>query len=169
MVFEAKTVIPIAIFCGGCFFNVVLEKVKSKHQLSHSIIEKRANIYAEIQEDLNNIYSYIKRVGKWKDLTPEQIIECKRKVDQKIYSTKPYWSKEMFKSYNGFMKTCFETNRGHAQNAGIIAEIDKYKEKELWSSDFEAYFSKNDYDEGQLDWANNKLMDALSKDFGVDV
>lgn len=155
------------LLLSGLWLNKSLEKLKSRLQLNHAIIQKRADIYAEIQEDLNSIYSYIKRVGNWKALTPMDILEHKRKVDQKIHSTKPYWSKDMLNNYNYFMKTCFVTNRGHKIDAGIVAEVDKYKKLDSWNGDFEIHFD-GIFNETTLDKANDNLMSALSKDFGVE-
>ncbi|QUM85465.1 hypothetical protein [Moritella sp. 28] len=157
----------IVLLISGLWFNRSLEKLKSRLQASQAIVEKRANIYVDIQEPLNDIYSYIKRVGKWKTLTPSDVIECKRKVDQKMHATRPFWSKQMQKSYKEFMDICFVTNQGHAINAGIVAEVAKFQELDSWESEFTAYFT-GEFDESKLDKANDKLMSSLSKDFGVD-
>lgn len=157
----------IVILLSGLWFNNSLEKLKSRLQANQVIVQKRAEIYAEIQEPLNDIYCYIKRVGKWKTLTPEDVIDRKRKVDQKMHSTRPFWSNEMQRSYKEFMDTCFVTNRGHMANAGIVAEAIKFQELDSWRDEFDEYFHGK-FVESKLDQANNKLMKALSKDFGVD-
>jgi hypothetical protein len=157
----------VALFLSGLLFNRSLEKLKSRIQASQAVVEKRAEIYAEIQEPLNDIYCYIKRVGKWKTLKPSGVIERKRKVDQKMHATRPFWSKQMQESYKEFMAVCFVTNRGHTINAGIVAEVAKFQELDTWESEFIAYFS-GDFDESKLDKANDKLMSSLSQDFGVD-
>lgn len=156
----------IIIFITGWWVNKRLENIKSRLQLDHSIIEKRAGIYAEIQDDLNNIYSYIIRVGKWKELTPEDILESKRLVDQKFHTTKPYWSENTMTQYEELMKVCFKTYRGHGKDAGIRAEIEQYKTLENWKLSFDDSFVGG-YDKASLNNANKVFMDALSKDFGI--
>ncbi|PSU99762.1 hypothetical protein [Photobacterium kishitanii] len=157
----------IVILLSGLWFNSSLEKLKSRLQANQAIVQKRAEIYAEIQEPLNGIYCYIKRVGKWKKLTPKDVIDSKRKVDQKMHSTRPFWSNEMQLAYKEFMDACFVTNRGHKANAGIVAEVIKYQELDSWKDEFNEYFEGN-FVESKLDQANDKLMKAFSKDFGVD-
>lgn len=156
----------IVILLTGWWVNKRLEKIKSRLQIDHSIIEKRAAIYAEIQDDLNNIYSYILRVGNWKDLTPIQILESKRIVDQKFHTTKPYWSENTMTKYEEFMEICFKTFRGHGKDAGIRAEIERYKTLNNWKQSYCDSFV-SDYDKVSLTSANKNLMDSLSKDFGI--
>ncbi len=157
----------LTVYIVGVWLNSRLENLKSRLQLDHIIIKKRADIYAEIQEDLNDIYGYLKRVGAWKDLVPKDIVARKRKVDKKMYVTRPYWSKEMFSSYEAFMGVCFVTNRGHKRDAGIIGDIKMYQGLKNWEQEFEGSFELG-FDESKLDKSNKKLFQALSKDFGVE-
>lgn len=170
-----ETIVPIlavfspilALLISGLWFNRSLEKLKNRLQMSQAIIQKRAEIYSEIQEPLNNIYCYIKRVGKWKDFTPKDVVEFKRLVDQKMHATRPFWSKEMQVAYKDFMNICFVTNRGHKEDAGITAEVAKYKNLDSWKEEFEDCYGGT-FNELKFDQSNSNLMSALSKDFGVE-
>jgi len=157
----------VVLLLSGLWFNRSLEKLKIRLQASQAIVQKRAEIYTEIQEPLNDIYCYIKRVGKWKTLKPSDVIERKRVVDQKMHATRPFWSEQMQKSYQEFMDVCFVTYRGHKINAGIVAEVAKFQELSSWEVEFSSYFDGN-FNEPKLDKANDKLMRSLSIDFGVD-
>lgn len=156
-----------AVWTVGWWINNEVEKLKSRLQLNNSLIEKRTDIYADVGNDLNTIYTYIKRVGDWKDLTPMAIIVCKREVDKRIHTTQPYWSQDLIKAYANFMGVCFVTNLGHKKNAGIIADIEKYKKLSNWKEDFNQCYQPSDFNEDKLDKAYQQLMDALSEDFGV--
>ncbi|MEP1446175.1 MAG: hypothetical protein ABJK37_08705 [Paraglaciecola sp.] len=157
----------VAVFVSGFWSNRSLEKLKSRLQASQAIVQKRVEIYSEIQESLNDIYCYIKRVGKWKTLTPIELINRKRLVDEKMHATRPFWSKGMRDAYKEFMDVCFVTNRGHKVNAGIVAEVVKYQKLDTWQNGFKEYYDGS-FDESKLDNVNDKLMAALSKDFGVE-
>jgi len=157
----------VVLVLSGLWFNQSLEKLKSRLQTTQAIVQKRAEIYTEMQEPLNDIYCYIKRVGKWKTITPEKVIRRKRFVDQKMHATRPFWSKGMQDAYKEFMGVCFVTNRGHIVNAGIVAEVVKYQELDSWKDEYIDYYDGG-FDESRLDQVNDKLMDALSKDFGVE-
>ncbi|WP_420589078.1 hypothetical protein [Bacterioplanoides sp.] len=156
----------IVILLTGWWLNRSLENVKSRLQMDHSIIEKRADIYSEVQDEINNIYSYILRVGNWKELTPVRVLESKRIVDKKIHTTKPYWSQSTIATYETFMDVCFKTYRGHGLDAGIRAEVDRYKILSNWEECYRDFFVGG-YDKSSLIKANKNLMASLSKDFGI--
>lgn len=150
----------------GLWINKRLEKYKSKLLIDQSIIKHRTDSYSTIKNDLNTIYSYIKRVGNWKEQTPKDIIELKRKIDKEIYCTKPFWSKDLVEEYSKFINTCFKTNRGHGKDAAIIGSINKYNDLSNWNSHFNDLFTDG-FSEVKLDSAYNSLLNAFSKDFGV--
>ena len=156
----------LVIVLTGFWVNKRLEKIKSRLQLDHSIIEKRAAIYASVQDEINTIYSYILRVGDWKEYTPTDILECKRKVDKTSHSTQPYWSKEAFEAYQQFIKVSFKAYRGHGKDAGIIAKVERYQRLDNWKPSFSESFESG-YDKERLIAANQSLMSSLSKDFGI--
>lgn len=150
----------------GIWFNSRLEQLKSRLQLDHSIIKKRADFYAEIQNDLNYIYSYIKRVGRWKELTPGDVLESKRIVDQRFHTTRPFWSEQAFSAYEHFMDTCFKTYRAHGLDAGIIADITQYQDLPTWKQEYTDSFEQG-FELTLLEGAYLNFMEALSKDFGT--
>lgn len=68
----------------------------------------RSDIYRAIGGDLNDIYSYLAFVGGWKDLGPKDVIARKRAVDKAMFTYRPFFSKELFRTYEAFMKEAFE-------------------------------------------------------------
>lgn len=151
----------------GFWIHRRLEKYKSKLLIDQSVIKHRAEVYFNIKGDLNTIYSYIKRVGNWKELTPDEIIDLKRKVDREIYCTKPFWSKGLINQYSNFINTCFETNRGHGKDAAIIGSVVKYSDLPNWDRRFEDFFTGG-FSEDKLDKSYELLLTSFSKDFGVE-
>lgn len=69
----------------------------------------RSEIYKTVGGDLNDIYSYLAFVGGWKDLSPIDVISRKRSVDKAMYTYKPFFSKELFATYERFMSEAFST------------------------------------------------------------
>ena len=67
----------------------------------------RSEIYKAVGGDLNDIYSYVAFVGIWKDLIPTDVILRKRNVDKAMYTYKPFFSKELFSTYERFMNEAF--------------------------------------------------------------
>ena len=157
----------IITFIAGLWINRRLERYKAKLLVDQSVIKRRADTYFKIKDDLNTIYIYIKRVGGWRDLTPEKVIELKRKVDKEIYCTKPFWSKELINKYLDFMNVCFKTNRGHGRDAAIIADVTKYNDLPGWDGNSNELFSDG-FSEEELDKSYELLLNAFSREFGVE-
>lgn len=151
----------------GLWIHRRLEKYKSKLLIDQSVIKHRTDAYFKIKDDLNSIYSYIKRVGDWKDLTPKKILELKRNIDKQIYCTKPFWSKELIEQYLNFINVCFKTNRGHGKDAAIIGDVAKYNDLPNWHNDFNDLFTDG-FSEQKLDKSYELLLNTFSKDFGVE-
>ena len=156
----------IVIILTAIWVHKRLEKIKSRLHLDHSIIQKRAEIYAEVQDDINKIYSYIKCNGKWKEFTPTDVLKAKRDSDQKFHTTQPYWSSNMFSKYHAFINVCFMTNRGPGTDAGIIALVNEYKVLDSWDDKYIDYFVGG-FDSDTLETAYSEFMASLSIDFGI--
>lgn len=157
----------IITFLTGFWIHKRLEKYKAKLLIDQTVIKYRADTYFKVKDDLNTIYSYIKRVGSWKEHTPERIIEFKRTVDREIYCTKPFWSHQFIEKYSQFMNTCFQTNRGHGKDAAIIGNIIKYNDLPNWNADYVDLFTDG-FSEEELDKSYDVLLNTLSKEFGVE-
>lgn len=83
----------------------------------------RSEIYKQVGGDLNDIYSYLAFVGGWKSLSPPDIIDRKRAVDKAMYTYKPFFSKELFATYERFMSEAFAPYGRAGQDALIRSDI----------------------------------------------
>ena len=52
--------------------------------------------------EVDQIYSYFLYLGDWKGISPEQIIEKKRQLDDLVYSNRIFFSDQFFDSYTAF-------------------------------------------------------------------
>jgi hypothetical protein len=84
----------------------------------------RSKIYEEVGGDLNDIYSYVAFVGGWKELAPVDIIAKKRAVDKNMYTYRPFFSKELFATYERFMDEAFRSYGGAGTDAQIRSDIE---------------------------------------------
>lgn len=69
----------------------------------------RLSIYKEAAPLINDILSYNFYVGRWKEYSPADIIEKKRKLDSLMYSNMALLTPEFFKLYYAFMRESFRT------------------------------------------------------------
>lgn len=107
-----STLTPILVLVLGIVIN---NSIKSAERSS----DLRSKIYEKVGGDINDIYCYLAFVGDWKNMTPLNVIEKKRSVDRSMHVYKPFFSKELFATYQEFIDASFRT----WQKAGTDAKI----------------------------------------------
>ncbi len=107
---------PILVLVLGILINNSIKTSERSTSL-------RSEIYKTIGQDLNDIYSYLAFVGQWKELTPADITARKRAVDRAMYTYKPFFSKELFATYQAFMSEAFSPYGGAGVDARIRSDI----------------------------------------------
>lgn len=159
-------IMPIALVVLGLIAKAIATKHEKRLSLNDKIIEKRVSVYEKIGRDLNDIFSYVVRVGDWKSFTPIEILEKKRTVDKEMYVNRPYWSDEAFSSYISLTTFLFEVYSGAGQNAKIKGDIQKFKSLPNWDESWESYFSSNQVNSKEA-WKRYRfLMSKLGSEFG---
>lgn len=129
----------------------------------------RSEIYKTVGGDLNDIYSYLAFVGGWKELTPADVIARKRSVDKAMYTYKPFFSKQLFATYERFMSEAFQPYGGAGQDARIRSDIstedgDRRKDgTKAWDSSSEDQFTKERNKEAQRE-AYEQFLEQLARD-----
>ena len=108
------------------------------------IYDLRSSIYQEISIRLNEVYSYIYYVGRWKELSPQRILENKRFCDEHMYANQPLFSPEFFKTYIDFMNIAYNTYSGEGEDAKLQTDLNPHKK----------------YYKGSLEW-NDKWDDMF--------
>lgn len=159
-----KFLIPIVTGFIGYFIFKMNKKFEHTIVLKTKVIDKRVEYYSELSDELNDIYTYLIRVGEWKDKNPKYIINSKRNVSKIMHKSKPFWSEEVFIAYRNFILSVFETNTGHRKDAKIKADTEKYGE--LTTEDKE-YFTNIRTNKEDIKLKYTLLEKAFSKDMGV--
>lgn len=160
-----SALIPLSVVFLGYLVGRYSKRYDERMSLHGKIIEKRVELFEQISQPLNDIYIYIIRVGSWKEYTPDEIIQKKRKADTLMYSNRPYWTEMLFSTYESFMGAAFETYTGHACDAKIRSNYNSYEDLPNWSDDYVKLFSKK-VDKEQLHKTNEKLMQVFAQEFG---
>jgi hypothetical protein len=62
-------------------------------------------------------------IRKWKELSPEDIIQDKRKLDEIIFTYEPFFSHDFITLYNKLISDMFDTNTGWGEDAKLRSEI----------------------------------------------
>ena len=90
----AKLLVPVEASVVSAFIGLRLsediESFKSTaERYSKSVdalMQRRFVLHDEIGRKMNNMFTYYMYIGKWKELSPEDIIKEKRDVDEIIFT-----------------------------------------------------------------------------------
>jgi len=107
---------PVLVLVLGIIINNSIKAAERSTSL-------RSDIYRTIGGDLNDIYSYLAFVGAWKELTPADVIDRKRAVDRAMYTYKPFFSRELFYTYETFMREAFSPYGAPGTDARIRSDL----------------------------------------------
>jgi hypothetical protein len=82
-------------------------------------VELRTQIWREASPMLNDIYVYFEFVGKFKELSPEDILTEKRDVDRLMYANRAFFNKDDFDAYEAFIGSTFSPYQGWLKDAKL--------------------------------------------------
>ncbi len=170
----AKLVVPVITTALFGVFALWLEarffdKLEDARWFSHKIIEQRLQVFEAVAPALNDLLCYFQRVGNWKELTPRQLLEYKRKLDKQMHVFAPIYSPNLLQQYQQFMALCFETYTGEQQDAKLRLRFEKYQQTPSWQAEYATLFCKPDHCTAVADvvTAYHQLMADFSKELGL--
>jgi hypothetical protein len=119
---------------------------------------------------LNDIYCFHCYIGNWKELSPVDIIEYKRKLDKIMNSYAPLFKNELLNDYNAFIEECFTAFTGWGNDAKIkslYAKREKYNKiwEKTWTEMFNCEDINTDDDENQLIMKKREKYKVLMNSF----
>ena len=162
---------PIIVLVLGIFVQRSLKQIEQAQWSSRKIIEKRISVYDETTPLLNDILCYMIYIGNWKELTPRQMLDCKRKLDKSMHLAAPLFSKMWIEKYNEFIHLCFKTYTGMGQDAKLRTSLEQRREfsRELWKDEWNELFSKETACSLPKDiiMAYDELMTCFSNELGL--
>ncbi len=125
---------PLIVFLLGCMiWNAQREVVqRSERDLAQQqrlveadlkerdlIRDFRLSIYNKAAPLLSDIVAYHFYVGRWKDTSPDEIIEKKRQLDETLYPHRALFTPEFFARYHTFMSQGFRSAGNHYDESSI--------------------------------------------------
>jgi hypothetical protein len=153
---------PILVLVLGIFVTSSLKKGERSTDL-------RSEIYKTIGMDLNDIYCYLSFVGGWKELSPIDVIARKRSVDRAIFTYRPFFSEELFITYQKFMHESFRPYGRAGIDACIRSDVESSNGdrrrhcNNKWDPGWENRFTKEQNHEAQRE-AYAKFLEQLARD-----
>jgi hypothetical protein len=81
--------VPILVLIFGIKIDTIIKEHENVQWTNQKILEKRLQIYDDVILFLNDIYCFHCYIGNWKELSPINIIDYKRKLDKLFNSYAP--------------------------------------------------------------------------------
>lgn len=108
-------------------FGWALTRRQSRNEL---LLGARIDYYRQLAPELNRLMTYMLFIGSWRDVTPPQIIEVKRKLDAAFFVAAPLFSEQVGGAYQRFMSSCFTTFGAWGADAKIRSS--PYRRRRHW-------------------------------------
>jgi hypothetical protein len=98
---------PILVLILTFMITRYMKTVEQRREQLAKLGEKRMELYDQIGVKLNEVFCYFWYVGKWKHLSPEDVIERKRELDAVVHTYRPFFSQEFYGLYRQFVTAAF--------------------------------------------------------------
>lgn len=150
---------PFAVAVVGYVVSRQLKALEARQWRSQELIAARLGFYREIAEPLNDLMCYFTFIGRWKELTPPDVVALKRSLDKTFHTLSPFFSRDVERSYNEFMDLCFDTFGSWGADARLKTSCRRRQavKSEEWLSSWNAMFAY-EADEGcrRMSWNGSR-------------
>jgi hypothetical protein len=138
------------------------------------LVARRLVIYDDVGRKLNRMFAYYMYIGRWKELSPEDIIKDKRELDEIIFTYEPFLSTEFVDIYKDLEAQMFKPYQGWGKDALLRTEVTRRqefylpyeKEKKAWDPGWSERFTGED-NTAAIRAAYSKLISALPEELGI--
>jgi hypothetical protein len=100
----------------------------------------RLEYYKMLVPDLNRLMCYMTFIGNWRDWSPVDIINLKRRLDANFYCAAPLFSPDVYDCYDKLMEHTFATFSEWGEDAHIKSSA--YRRRTSWKGEHENVWKK---------------------------
>lgn len=136
-----SVVTPVMVAIIG----LILARRQNQNQ---ELLKARVEYYKTLVPDLNTLMCYMTFIGSWKDYSPPEIVELKRRLDHNYYCAAPLFSEPVRVWYLSFEKICFSTFGRWGSDAkirsGAYPRRQAWRRQVGWDPAWNSMFTKTD-------------------------
>lgn len=160
---------PILLFGLGLLGARAVRRVEDQQWSNRTIIEKRLRVYEELAPLTNDIFCVLMAVGHFREITPPEVIDRKRKADRIFHVNAPLFSQAFQERYIDFVNVCFEHFTGYGNPPRLRTDLGRQQSERggQWNDDWGPLFAAPDGVSSLPDVARS--YDALMDRFAVEV
>jgi hypothetical protein len=129
---------------AGSWAAILFDRQKAVNQ---ELVKKRLELYSAYVPLANDLYCFLKRIGNFRSMTPADVLDRKRKLDQFIHLYGPlFGGDELVKTYGAYIELCFSTYSGSGKSAKIRADPAKLAPQfgSAWQTTWDDSFNAKD-------------------------
>jgi hypothetical protein len=119
---------PIVVIMAGVVINSRVRALEDKRWHNQELIRTRLGYYDSLASQLNDLVCYFAFVGRWKEMSPLDVINKKRTLDQKFYVAVPLFSHAARDAYVAFMNRCFRDYGEWGRDALLITAYENRRQ-----------------------------------------
>ena len=138
---------PLALLGLGLLVARNTRRLDSLQRANQALVARRLELFGQVAPKLNRLLCFMAFVGRWKEITPADVLTLKRDVDEVMYVNRLLFSDALFAAYQAFMARLFAMYATVDGDALIRARI-----------------STNLGDRRNLPWWRPLMVDMFAKD-----
>lgn len=166
---------PLSVVGLGWYVSRSLKRFELLQWTNQKLIEKRLAVYAEVGPIINQLFCFYMWVGRWKEISPPDVLRLKRELDERMYVYEHLFDKDVYYAFREFMGTLFDTFQGAGVDAKIKSLVkgpdgDRTNHTTYtWQTDWESKFAEPSEAASlhEVEVRHAALVSALSRSFGV--
>lgn len=165
----ADIALPVVLLVLGWLFTRHDAKAADRRARSRIAAEWRLEVFRDFAETLNGLYQFFTYLGEWREMTPDDAISLKRRLDRVFWANRFLWSEQTEVTYEEFISIAFEEFRGRGERLRLKANVDRYAECSAWKEDWRRKFVTSDQRVERADFtkAHDALIDTIVTDLDL--
>lgn len=142
----AAIAVPIVVAVVGYRLNQRLKLWEASQWRNQELIKARLQYFDRLAPMLNDLMCYYAFIGRWKEITPPDVIAIKREADRLFLSVAPLFSQNAVDEYREFMRGCFAVGTGWGLDAKIRSRFVRRQEVagDEWLPEWDSMFTPAD-------------------------
>jgi hypothetical protein len=134
--------VPLSIAVVGWLLHGRLKAIEERTANAVEIRKLRVACFSEMAPLINALFCYGTYSGSWRDHSPDEILEIKRKLDALFFRNLFLWSNALVEGYRTYMECCFVTSNGPGTSARSRASVERHRcaYGEQWKPGWDARF-----------------------------
>lgn len=146
----AAVAVPIVVAVIGYRLNQRLKLWEASQWRNQELIKARLQYFGQLAPMFNDLMCYFTFIGRWKEISPPEVIALKRDTDRLFLSVAPLFSQRAVDEYREFMGRCFlMASRNWGEDARIRSGFVRRRDAWLgaWLAEWEDMFTHTEDDE----------------------